>query len=203
MSHKLGLLITEPPLLLTFDESNGIDLVPPTGTLGNPRYVILFFDNVDLSPGAKLTVDLGYGIDEFSSGSGSSFWTRPANTYNTNIDPPGVRPVPIRITAGSGSARLLQYGLAQPTQTGNPPGDYENLTNPDPFFHTNPYQEPVYETRVECTSGFAWQNTAVPQNMLPIPGVQAKVSSCNGTLIGPDMFLTGRRWSWKFNHGNF
>jgi len=160
MSHNFGPLKTDAHR--TFDESSGIDLIPPAGTEGNPRYVILFFDNVNLSLGATLTVDLGYGVDEFSSGSGSSFWARPANTYDTSTDPPSVRPIPIRITGGTGSARLLHYGLARPTKTGIPPGDDESLTNPDPFFHAEPYQKPIYQTRLECTSDFAWENGAVP-----------------------------------------
>lgn len=207
MTHSLGRLEPDGGIV---NEFSGIDLIPPTGTEGNPRYVILFFDNVNLSPGATLTVDLGYGFDQFSHGAGSSFWTRPANTYDTSSDPPTVRPIPIRINGGPGSARLLHYGLAESVRTGSPPGDEENLTNPDPFFHTEPYQEPIYETRLECTPGLAWENGSVPQAMLPIPGAQPKVesavgfithvsfgspikvSSCSGTLIGPDLFLTAR-----------
>jgi hypothetical protein len=207
MSHSLGRLEDDGRIV---SESSGIDLIPPTGAEGNPRYAILFFDDVNLSLGATLTVDLGYSIDQFSQGAGSNFWTRPANTYDTSNDPPTVRPIPIRISGGTGSARLLHYGLAEPVRTGTPPGDEESLTNPDPFFHTVPYEEPTYETRLECTPGFAWENGAVPQGMLPIPGAQPKVesavgfitlvsfgspikvSSCSGTLIGSDLFLTAR-----------
>jgi hypothetical protein len=52
MSHKLGRVVTDGR---TFNETAGLDLVPPPGALGGPRFVILHLDNVTLSASATLT----------------------------------------------------------------------------------------------------------------------------------------------------
>jgi hypothetical protein len=197
MSHNLGRVVPDGR---SFDEATGLDLVPGPGPLGGPRFVILHFDNVALAGAARLTVELGYGTDTFNASSGSSFWSRPVDT--------SLSPIRIRITGGSGSARLLEYGSGEPSI---PPGHmagtpFGSLTNPDPFLHTDPYVEPTYETRLECNPGFAWRNAACPLPTIPA-AVQARVaaavgiivevhedhvSSCSGTLIGADLFLTAR-----------
>lgn len=197
MTHYLGRLVADGR---TFDETAGLDLVPSPGPLGGPRFVILHFDSVNLTGGAKLTVNLGYGTDVFNKDSGSTFWSRPVNT--------SVSPIAIRITGGSGSARLREYGSGEPSITpGQTPGTSKgSQTNPDPFFHTNPYQEPIFETRLECNPGFAWQNSACSLASIPdlvrnrvaaATGIIVEVdtdhvSSCSGTLIAADLFLTAR-----------
>ncbi|MFD6104131.1 VWA domain-containing protein, partial [Nocardia salmonicida] len=75
------------------------------------------------------------------------------------------------------------------------------------FLHTSPYQEPIYETRLECNPGFAWRNAAcslapavpdsVKDRVKAATGIivevhDGHVSSCTGTLIGADLFLTAR-----------
>lgn len=197
MSHFLGRVVPDGR---TFNETTGLDLVPSPGPLGGPRFVILHFDNVNLTGAARLTVNLGYGTDEFNASSGPSFWSRPVDGL--------ISPISIRITGGSGSARLLEYGSGEPSITpGHTPGTYRgSQSNPDPFLHTNPYQEPIYETRLECNPGFAWRNAACSLGLIPetikdrvaaAVGIiveihEGHVSSCSGTLIAADLFLTAR-----------
>ncbi|CAN5879590.1 hypothetical protein BH18ACI4_BH18ACI4_27930 [soil metagenome] len=200
MSHFLGVVVADGR---TFNQTTGLDLTPRAGALGGPRFVILHFDNVNLTGNAKLTVELGYGTDVFNKNSGSSFWSRPVDT--------AIAPIRIRIT-GTGSARLLEFGAGEPSITpGNSPGTaFGSQSNPDPFLHTNPYQEPIFETRLECNPGFAWRNAACTLPLIPnavrnrveaATGIivevhrepsGASVSSCSGTLIAPDLFLTAR-----------
>lgn len=198
MTHFLGRIVSDGR---TFNEATGLDLTPSPGPLGGPRFVILHFDNVNLIGSAQLTVDLGYDTDVFTASSGSSFWSRPVDVSLGTIE--------IRITGGSGSARLREYGSGEPSVSpGEVPGSSEgSQTNPDPFLQTNPYQEPIYETRLECNAGFAWRNAHCPLPLISnivkdrvaaatgvifvvVPGV--KVSSCTGTLIGADLFITAR-----------
>jgi hypothetical protein len=197
MSHNLGRVVADGR---TFSQTAGLDFIPSPGPLGGPRFVILHFDSVHLTGGAKLTVNLGYGTDVFNASSGSSFWSRPADT--------SLSPIPIRITGGTGSARLLEYGSGEPSiPSGQTPGTpLGSRSNPDPFLQTDPYQEPIYETRLECNPGFAWRNAACTLSSIPdsvknrgaaavgiIVEVHAgHVSSCTGTLIAADLFLTAR-----------
>lgn len=197
MTHFLGRVVADGRV---FNQTTGLDLVPSPGPLGGPRFVILHFDSVSLTTGAKLTVNLGYGTDVFNVSSGSSFWSRPVDT--------SIAPIAIRISGGSGSARLREYGSGEPsTPPGQTPGTpVGSLTNPDPFLHTNPYQEPIYETRLECNPGFAWRNSAcslpsisdsVRSRVAAATGIivevhEGHVSSCTGTLIAADLFLTAR-----------
>jgi hypothetical protein len=201
VSHNLGRLV---PVERTFNQTTGLDLKPPGDP---PRFVILHFDSVNLSPGAKLTVDLGYGTDVFTANSGTDFWSRPVDGSISSI--------PLRITGGTGSARLREYGRGEPSgsQGGEAPGSPDgSMTNPDPFLHTNPYQEPEYETRVRCGTTFDWLQAAcslgdsvpdpVKDRVAAAVGIIVEVhdhdvhgrhlSSCSGTLIGADLFLTSR-----------
>jgi hypothetical protein len=196
MTHYLGPVIPDGR---TFSETAGLDLSPRPGPLGGPRFVILHFDAVNLTEGARLEVPLGYGTDIFTKSSGPKFWSRPIDTSSS--------PIHVRITGGSGSARLLEYGSGEPSITpGNTPGTSTgSQSNPDPFLHTNPYEEPIYETRLKC-DGFDWKNAACALSSIPatvkdrvasavgiIVEVDADhVSSCSGTLIGADLFLTAR-----------
>jgi von Willebrand factor type A domain/Trypsin-like peptidase domain len=196
MTHYLGPVISDGR---TFSETAGLDLSPRPGPLGGPRFVILHFDAVNLTGGAKLEVPLGYDTDIFTKSSGSSFWSRPIDTSSS--------PIHIRITGGPGSARLREYGSGEPSITPgiNPGMPTGSQSNPDPFLHTNPYQEPIYEIRLKC-DGFDWENAACPLSSIPLTvkdrvasavGIIVKVdadhvSSCSGALIGADLFLTSR-----------
>jgi Trypsin-like peptidase domain/von Willebrand factor type A domain len=198
MTHNLGRLVHDGR---TFNQTSGLDLVPSPGPLGGPHFVILHFDSVNLTGGAKLTVNLGYGTDVFNASSGSNFWSRPVDT--------SISPIAIRITGGTGSARLLEYGCGEPSITpGQTPGTLiGSQSNPDVFLHASLYQEPIYETRLECNPGFAWVQAAcslAPSIPDPIKdrvkaavGIivevhEGAVSSCSGTLIAADLFLTAR-----------
>jgi len=90
----------------------------------------------------------------FTANSGSTFWTRPVDTATL--------PIKIRIVGGNGSATLRKYGSGEPDiPPGQTPGTpVGSLTNPDVFLHDSSYQEPIYETRLECNPGFAWRNAA-------------------------------------------
>src|SRR5688500_8373318 len=121
MTHNLGRLVHDGR---TFSNTSGLDLVPGLGPLGGPRFVLLHFDSVNFSVGAKLEVPLGYDKDVFTNSSGSNFWTRPIAT--------AVSPIQIRITGGTGTARLLEYGSGEPSiPPGQTPGTPEgSRTNP-------------------------------------------------------------------------
>ena len=191
MSHNLGRIVPDGR---TFNQAAGLDLVPGSGA----RFLILHFDNVNLQGAASLTVDLGYGTDVFNKSSGPSFWSRPVDTAGS--------PISIRITGGNGSARLLEIGRGEPSTTSAAPGQpCGSQSNPDPFFHTDPYQEPIYETRLRCNGSFEWLNAACPVPSIPDPvkdrvaaatGIIVEVhsdatgdhvSSCSGTLIASDL----------------
>ncbi|MCU0601198.1 MAG: VWA domain-containing protein [Desulfobacterales bacterium] len=202
MSHNLGRVVSDGR---TFNQTGGLDLTPSPGPLGGPRFVILHFDNVNLSGAAKLTVDLGYGTDVFNKNSGANFWSRPVDT--------SIAPIRIRIAGGTGSARLLEYGAGEPsvspgTPAGQPCG---SQSNPDPFLQTDPYQDPFFETRLKCNNAFDFVNAACSLPAVPDPiknrvaaatgiivevhrdpSTGSHVSSCSGTLIAPDLFLTAR-----------
>ena len=88
MSHRTGTLQTVIPTLQigpdTGDpatvgntwEQTFAHVPAPTGT----KLLILHFQNVDLPPGNRLEVDLGYDTDVFTSADGDQFWTRPVNS---------------------------------------------------------------------------------------------------------------------------
>ncbi len=198
MSHFLGPVVPDGR---TLNQSTGLDLTPRAGSLGGPRFVILHFDNVNLVGNAKLTVELGYDTDVFNKNSGASFWSRPVDT--------SIAPIQIRITGGTGSARLLEFGAGEPSVTpGNAPGTpCGSQSNPDPFLHTDPYQDPTFETRLQCGGVFNWQNAACSLAPTVPDGVKnavaaatgmivevhdGHVTSCSGTLIAADLFLTAR-----------
>jgi hypothetical protein len=138
MSHNLGRPVFDGR---TFDETAGLDLVASPGPLGGPRFVMLHLDNVSLHGGARLTVNVGYGTDEFTAGSGTDFWSRPVDG--------SISPIAIRIVGGTGSARLREYGSGEATVTGSPGAPCGSQTNPDVFLHRSPYVEPTYETRLQ------------------------------------------------------
>lgn len=203
MTHALGRVVADGR---TFTHSSGLDLTPGPGPLGTPRFVFLHFDSVVLNGNARLEVALGYDTDVFTSASGSDFWSRPINAINT--------PITMRIVGGTGSARLLEFGSGEPTETSNPPGTSTgSRSNPDPFLNSNPYQEPIYETRLKCHPTFEWRNArcslptvpdAVRDKVRAATGIIVEahdfdaaghgghVSSCSGTLIAGDLFLTAR-----------
>ena len=98
---------------------------------------------------------------------------------------------------------LRKYGSGEPDIPPNqtPGTSVGSLTNPDVFLHDSTYQEPIYETRLECNPGFAWRNAActlppitdaVHQRVAAATGIIVEVdndhvSSCSGTLVGADL----------------
>ncbi len=203
MSHNLGTIILDGR---TFNQTAPLPLTPTAGSHGGPHFVFLHFDQIVLNGAAKLIVELGYGTDVFTAGSGSEQWTRPIDT--------AAGPISIRITGGTGSARMVEYGRGEPRISVDDagiehvPGEaYYSLSNPDVFLHGNPYMEPTYETRALCGSTIEWSNAkcslmplipdAVRDRVAAATGIIVEkhgnqVSSCTGTLIGADLFITAR-----------
>ena len=130
MTHRLGRVVADGR---TVTEASGIDLTPVAGPHGPVRFVMLHFDSVSLSGAAQLVVPLGYATDVFNASSGSTFWSRPVDI--------SVLPIAIRISGGSGSARLLEFGSGEPdVPPGQTPGTtVGSLTDPDVFLQTSPY----------------------------------------------------------------
>lgn len=222
MTHTLGRIVSYG---LPFTGSH--DLYPSPGPLGGPRFVILHFDNVRIPAGHYLEVPLGYGKDRFFTDiRPGNFWSRPVDTSSTpiriQIKEIIVHPHPSSDTPSSsdtppltaGTARLLRYGSGEPTVTPNhqPGTPYGSKSNPDPFLHTDPYEEPIYETRLMCGGGhLEWGNEGCTLNPIPFHvkervsnavglmvlmhkhgGGASDLSSCTGTLVRPDLFLTSR-----------
>jgi Trypsin-like peptidase domain/von Willebrand factor type A domain len=187
------------------DESNDIWYSSARG----PRFVVLHLNELSFPAGERLEVDLRYGTDTFDGSSDQEAWTRP-------IDPTAG---PIRIRyfgAGpNGGATLAEYGRGEPTEIGTP-GDAEgSLTNVDLFLHTatvedppgecDPYDEPIYETRLKC-GAFDWQNIACAAagsveeqaahavcclvHVYRHPTAGRVLSTCSATLIDKNQVLT-------------
>jgi hypothetical protein len=159
---------------------------------------MLHFTNLAFPAGERLEVDLRYETETFTAASGPDAWTRP-------IDP---KPGPIRIryygSGPAGGVTLAEYGSGEPTQTGTPGDLYGSLTDVDLFLHTNPYVEPIYETRLKCGT-FDWNNAAcaapasVAQQVgsavccfvhVHRHGTDLVVSTCSATLIDNNFVLT-------------
>lgn len=209
MSHRIGTMNTIAPVTIGPDSGAvanppntwafGFNPTAPTGT----KFVILHFTGAAFPAANRLEVDLGYDMDVFAAADGPDFWTRP-------IKVPGSGTITMRyITSGSNSGHVVlgEYGRGEPMEsvnTTNP--DYHNHTNPDIFLLDSPYQEPSYELRGFCGTTPNWENIAC----LPSGDVRANVarsvclfihseinedtgqpdlSSCTGTLIGPDLVL--------------
>jgi hypothetical protein len=166
---------------------------------GPPRFVLLHLDNLSFPGTSRLEVDVRYGTDTIDGASGADAWTRP-------VDPV---PGPIRIryfgSGTSGGVTLAEYGSGEPTQAGTPGASWGSLTNVDLFLHTDPYTEPVYETRLKCAGAFDWQNVACAASG-SVEEAAAKqvccfvcvhrhdttmaVSTCSATLIDNNLVLT-------------
>ena len=167
---------------------------------GPPRFVMLHFTAAKLSGGSVLELDLGYGVDRWDASSGGSFWSRPIDSR--------AMAVTVGFIGTTGGVTVAEYASSEPTTVGVPGTAYGSTTNCDPFLHTNPYQEPVYETRLFCNGAFDWDNarpaatTAGERAAVDATGMIVAVhrhdaaswalSTCSGTLIGPDLFLTAR-----------
>jgi Trypsin-like peptidase domain/von Willebrand factor type A domain len=170
---------------------------------GTPRFVILHFTAMDLPGASRVEVDLGYGQDVFTAGQGNDAWTRP-------IDPPA-GPIRIRYLGPgpTGGVTLAEYGSGEPwTTTYGPIQSWQNsVTNADLFLHTDPYQEPTYQVWLRCGGVFNWENAACAAAgsateaiaravgiiiSLHDHGGERLLSTCSGTLIDTNLFLTAR-----------
>ena len=173
----------------------------PDGT----KLLILHFVNVDLPPGNRLEVDLGYGTDVFTNADGMQFWTRPVNIYTV---PGGL--VPIRYVADgslTGSVQIDRYGRGQRHIGDQDPTAYSNC---DPFLGgpmgPAQYLEPDYDPFWYCTEPPDWQNAACAPNdirrqVARSVGMmihayfddivdQTFLSTCTVTLVDADKVIT-------------
>jgi hypothetical protein len=210
MSHRIGTMNTIAPVTVGPDSgvaatspntwAFGFNPTPaPTGT----KFVILHFTGAIFPAANRLEVDLGYDMDVFTASDAPDFWTRP-------IKVPGSGTIALRyIVSGSGSGRvvLAEYGRGEPMESVNTTSpERHNHTNPDVFLLDSPYVEPSYELRGFCGTTPNWENVGC----VPAGDVRANVarsvclfihseidednqlpdlSSCTGTLIGPDLVL--------------
>lgn len=209
MSHNIGRVVTIPPVIIgpggpLGSTSPGVweyTFVPqPAATGGSPRFVILHLTAMNLPSGARVEVPLGYATEVYTSG--TDVWTRPIDT---------AAPIKVRfITSGSsGSVTLAEYGSGEPYTTTHPQSWLTNTTNPDLFLHASPYVEPTYHTWLECGGAFNWQNSAcavagsIQEQTARAVGIFVHadhdedsgltlLSSCSGTLIDTNLFLTAR-----------
>lgn len=211
MSHTIGRVVTVTPVVIGPDGP-----APPTGPGvwehtftpqpalmgGTPRFVILHLTALSIPAGSRVEVPLGYATEVYTAASGTDVWTRPIDTNG---------PIKVRFVGGpAGSATLGEYGSGEPTFTNyDPPYEWlESTTNPDVFLHTNPYQEPTYQTWLRCGGVFDWQNAAAAapgsiheQTARAVgmflhaghsDGGGDNLSTCTGTLIDTNLFLTAR-----------
>ncbi|HNP51917.1 MAG TPA: trypsin-like peptidase domain-containing protein [Nitrosomonas nitrosa] len=206
MSHRTGTLQTITPAIQigpdtsdapTFGNTWVHDFThapAPTGT----KLVILHFQNVNLPPGNRLEVDLGYDTDVFTSADGNQFWTRPVNIY---VLAGGL--VPIRYVADgslNGSVELDRYGRGERLSGEQDPSA---LSNSDPFQELPVYAEPIYDPFWYCDEQPNWENVAcvaapdaraiVARSVGMIVTVHEAdniVSTCSVTLVDEDKVLT-------------
>ena len=82
-----------------------LDLVVQSALVGgSASFVMLHFTGAVFGPGAVVTVDLGYDVDQFGSVSGAEFWTRP-------LDPERFgQTVRVTFSGPAGGVTLLEYG---------------------------------------------------------------------------------------------
>ena len=219
MSYRIGRMVPKgarigpdsglpasTPGVWTFDLA-----VEPALVGGSACFVMLHFTGAVFGPGAVVKVDLGYDIDLFPAASGAEFWTRP-------LDPAKfAQSVRVTFSGTVGGVTLLEYGSGEPMDSNEfpyNPGEFEGShSQPDVFLHNSPYIEPTFETRLRCHNPFTWLRAAAASSAGEKLGVAAtgiivmtetvtpqhppgpqmtELSSCTGTLIGPDLFLTAR-----------
>ena len=209
MSHNIGRVVTIAPLVIgpggsAPPTSPGVwehTFVPQPATSGGPpRWVILHLTAMSIPAGSRVEVPLGYATDVFTSG--TEAWTRPIDTAS---------PIVVRFVGGpGGSVTLGEYGSGEPfatVYTDKP--TWNNTTNCDLFLHTNPYQEPSYESRVRCGTTHDFRNVAkdlvpgsVEEQAASAVGIFVHaghmhegvhvLTSCSGTLIDTTVFLTAK-----------
>jgi hypothetical protein len=52
----------------------------------------------------------------------------------------------------------------------------------DSFLHTNPHQDPIFETRRECNPGSAWRNAACALRTI-LTAVKDRVAAATGIIV--------------------
>jgi V8-like Glu-specific endopeptidase len=210
MTHRIGTMNPISPVTIGPDSGAAATSAntwafafQPTSAPSGTKFVILHFTGAALPAANRLEVDLGYDVDVFTNADGPDFWTRP-------IKVPGSGKINLRyVTNGSGSGHVVlsEYGRGEAMEsvtTSSP--EVHNHTNPDVFLLDSPYVEPSYELRGFCGPTPIWENIAC----VPSGDVRANVarsvclfvhaeinetngqldlSSCTGTLIGPDLVL--------------
>src|ERR1041385_421230 len=204
MSHVTGTVQSITPKVLgpgggsppTSPHTWSFELTPAAPPIDVTKFVMLHFRNASFPGGAKLEVDLGYGMDVFTAADGASFWTRPANIYSL----PGGKVTMRYITSGgAGSVELFEYGRGERHHGVQDP---TSLSNSDPFLKDPSYSEPKYDPFWYCAEPPNWENAA---KVTDLTDVRAKVmrsvgmivsvegttlSTCSVTLIDADKVIT-------------
>src|SRR3954447_21372185 len=164
MSHRTGTVQTLA-VPLTIGPAAGPPTSPNTWLVNfahapapapGTQLLILHFQNVNLPPGNRLEVDLGYGTQVFPPADGTDFWTSAINIYKL---PNGLVPIRyITSLAAVGSVQLDRYGRGErlpATEAG-----HNSITNSDPFQKDATYAEPKYDDFWVCPWPPNWENIA-------------------------------------------
>lgn len=212
MSHRIGTHQPVSPAVTIGPDSGSpatsantwlFTFTPPPAPTGT-KFVILHFTGASLPANNRLEVDLGYDVpDVFRAADGPDFWTRPVKLAGGTV---AIR----YITDGSptGHVVLGDFGRAEEMESGSDATLNHNKTNPDVFLLSSPYVDPLIEKRGLCGDTPNWENVRcapsgdVRRNIARSVGIVVMVgpshhtpgildmSSCTGTLIGPDLVLT-------------
>jgi hypothetical protein len=183
MSHITGTVVPVGPLSIGPDfgaPTNPPDtwvatVVPAAPPIGVTKLVLLHFQNVNLPGNNRIEVDLGYGIDIFTSADGPEFWTRPVNIY---VFPGGNVAVRyIRNGGAGGGAQIDRYARGEQHAgiSGHP-----SISNCDPFLKDPAYAEPTYDPFWYCVNPPNWENVAC---VVPASDVRARVARSVGMII--------------------
>jgi hypothetical protein len=189
--------------------SNTVDFTPPViipdppGTPpGGIKFVILHLTGASFPGNNRLEINLGYDTDVFTAADGADFWTRPVNLKALPLEKVTLNYI---VDGGvGGGAQLTQYGRGE-RHTGEGLFGHEfSYSNSDPFLTNGNYTEPDYDEFWYCHTPPNvppdWENVAclpggdirktVARSVGMFVGVHGShVSTCSGTLVGPDLFI--------------
>jgi hypothetical protein len=193
MSHITGTVQVLPtPQII----GPGPTIFNPAVAPGGTKLLMLHFQNLNFLPGDHLEVNLGYGIDTFTSADGPDFWTRPINVY---AFPAGVQITYVAAGPPTGSVQLDRFGRGERHvgQAGHP-----SFSNCDPFYQPPAYLEPTYDPFWYCVDPPNWENAPcatpaadVRAQILRSVGMivsveDAILSTCSVTLVDTDKVIT-------------
>lgn len=196
MSHITGTVqVLATPLVI----GAGPTLFNPPPAPAGTKLLMLHFRNPNFQGGDTLTVQLGYDVDTFDSGSGPEFWTRPVDVY---AFPAGVQ-ISYNAAGAGGTVELFEYGRGERHAAVPQPG-HSSFSNCDPFYQPPGYTEPTYDPFWYCVDPPHWDNVGcLPADirahvarsigMIVTADTQGSVrglSTCSVTLVDSDKVIT-------------